>query len=177
MFDLFCLIFAISDKFLTYLNSIFFTIFTQKSPFFVLKLSPSLFFLARNVIFFFFFLRIGQFLAFKLDVYQNFCRKKKTFFLFLSSAPACFFWPEKSYFLYSRSIVFFLLNCSFFVHLTQIFPNFLFLKTPFFLFKLSPSLFLFGPKSLLLFFLENCSIFCPYTSIFPQFLARKILLF
>ena len=99
----------------------------------------------------------------------------KILFFFLSSAPACFFWPEKSYFLYSRSIVFFFfLNCSFFVHLSQIFPNFLFLKTPFFLFKLSPSLFLFGPKSLLFFFFWKIAQFFALTlQFFPNFWPEK----
>ena len=54
---------------------------------------------------------------------------------------------------------------------------FLFPWESFCLLKLSPSLFLFGPKSVFFFFLENCSIFCPYSSIFSQFLAQKILLF
>ena len=160
---------------MTYLNSIFFTIFTQKSPFFVLKLSRSLFFWPEmSLFFFFFFLKIGQFLAFILNFLPNFLPKL---------SPSLFFLARKVLFsLQSVNCIFFVLNCSFFVHLTQIFPNFLFLKTPFFLFKLSPSLFLFGPKVFFSFLFGKLLNFLPlhfnFSPIFgpknPSFLARQI---
>ena len=105
------------------LNSMFIRISAQKRPFFVLKLSPSLF--------------LGQFLAFNLNVYQNFC-PKKTFFV-LKLSRSLFFWPKKSFFSLK------LLN--FWTWFSNFFPIFG-PKNLFFLLKLSPSLFFLAKKVL-----------------------------
>ena len=66
--------------------------FYPQTPFFMLKLSPSLFFVLKTLPFFL----IGQFLALLLNFSPT--SVPKNLFLFLSSAAACFCWPKKSFF-------------------------------------------------------------------------------
>ena len=64
-----------------------FPILDPKILFFLLKLSPSLFFWPEKS--FFFVLKIGHFLAFILNFFPNFLPKL---------SPSLFLWPKKSFF-------------------------------------------------------------------------------
>ena len=139
---------------------IFFPIFGQKNPLFLLKLSPSLFFWPKKS----FFFKLVNFLPL-YPIFPPIFGLKKSFFL-LKLSRSLFFWPEKSFF--SLKLV----------NFWTLFPNFflqlLSQKIPFFVLKLSPSLFFFWPKKsfFCLFFLKLVN-FCPYTQFFPKFWPKK----
>ena len=105
------------------LFSKFFQIFDPQNPFFVPKLSPSLFFCLEKS---FFFFKIGQFLDLIIKFSPIFGPKKP--FSFLSSVSACFL----------------LVFLFFSFEIWSIFG----LKNPFFFFLSSAPACFFGPKSL-----------------------------
>ena len=147
--------------------------------FFLLKLSPSLFFLASNAplffwklvnfwplysifppifgpknIFFFIKLSPGLFVLAR-NVLFFFFLKIGQFFArklnFFQLSPSLFFWPEMS--------LFFLIMGQFLPFKLNFFDNFWPKKSFFFLLKLSPSLFVLA-KNVPFFFFENWPIFC-----------------
>ena len=157
--------------------------FYPQTPFFMLKLSPSLFFVLKTLPFFL----IGQFLALLLNFSPT--SVPKNLFLFLSSAAACFCWPKKSFFSLK------LLN---FWTLFSIFPPIFGPKILFFFLSSAPACFL--ARNVLFFFfffffflrigqflafkLNVYQNFCPKKTFFcslaqPQlvFLAKKVLFF
>ena len=137
--------------------------------------------MVQNFLFFFFFFPIGQFLAFKLDVYQNFCPKKDLFFV-LKLSPSLFFLARKV--LFSLQSV----NCIFSFKLFLLcpsysnFPQFFVPKNSFFSFQAQPQLVSFWPKKSSFFFFGKLLNFLPlhfnFSPIFgpknPSFLARQI---
>ena len=136
------------------LKSIFFRIFAQKRPFFVLA-QPQLVSLARKVLFFF---KIGKFLDLILKCFRNFWSKK--FFFYAEAQPQLLF-------------LFFFKTGKFLDLILKCFRNFWSKKFLFYA-ETQPQIVFLAQK---VFFLENWLIFGQYTQIFSQILGQKNLFF